>query len=76
MALGEQEDSRAFLEAYHAALRPEPGWQKKYAVWPIEQIVVRHVWDAAIRRGIELRGCCQDSCASCRAVHHLHTEEP
>ena len=73
--IGQQEDEAAFQEMVDDYRRARA--QHRPAItFAVNDDAMRFAWDAAIRRGIELRGCCQDSCASCRAVHHLHTEEP
>ena len=57
--LGQAEDARAFLQ-----MRAE--WLLKMGDAPprrriAEEIAMRWAWNAAIQRGLSLRGCCHDA---------------
>ncbi len=54
MTVGEEEDEKAFEEVLRQ------GWIDAEKLIPAERDWLRLVWDAGVKRGQELRGCCEE----------------
>lgn len=59
---GEEQDAAAFQEMRRKALWIPPCHSigEQDLVYELIEKAQRFAWDAAIRRGLELRGCCEE----------------